>query len=968
MCQPYNCAPVTKRFHEATDSTAVIQCGSEVKSLPQQLGSIDNRQVGSRLCTGISNPLHKFTGPTTPAKPSYILCRAKLADSRGSEHTIRKGSNYPNKTSLRPPGLLLDPLPCPQERGSDEASHQSQEVERMGNAPALQNGGHGDAQGTTEDERLDGEGRPQRCLLHNSNTQRPSALPEIYGRAKSLSVHMSTIWSVMCTMGIHQSDEAGCNISSCHGGANDSLHRRHFVDGRHSSSGEESPRGSDATADRFGVYCQRSEICHHPNPADRVPGSEGGLYIPSFESTRGETPSHKDGGQPASAEVTGDGTTISSTDRQASCSISGSSACPPILPVTTGRPTEGSESGQSELQYDTFVVTSRQRGANMVAGEACSLEWQSSTVQTANYGHNLRCLSPGLGGSVQGDKDWGSMGPPRAGNAHKLPRTAGSNPSSENIPEGSHRDDSVVTAGQPNSCCLHKQYGGHGISPTDRSSQNSVDVGFGQRHHSDCRVHTRGSECGGRRRVQVNARQDGLEASPQVVPADQPEVGTTAGRSFRISSVHPTTSLFQLETRPTGRGNRCLQPAMGDIQGLCEPSMVFDRQSAVSGATATSSSHSGGPSVEGAAVVSHAVGNAVQLPTATTSHFECSPADIQCQSNGPSAPTSRVAYLRQKFGGGGLSEAAKELILASWRSKTSKAYDSHFKKWLGWCTERGLDPVSGPISNVANFLADLHAQGYQTNSLNAYRSAISSVHDKVDDMDVGKHPLVSRVLKGAFHARPPLPRYTTTWNVQVVLDCISQWGDTRSLSLKLLTYKLVMLMALTRPSRSADLASLTISKCQFKPEGVSFLPSNLAKQSRQGKPLADIFFATFPGNKELCPVETLRHYQTVTSPLRKESTQLFVATVKPHKPVASCTIARWLKEVLKLSGIDVNIFTAHSTRSASVSAAADSGVTTNDILKAADWSTESVFRKFYYRPTQDPSYGRAVLSSTSGET
>ena len=47
-------------------------------------------------------------------------------------------------------------------------------------------------------------------------------------------------------------------------------------------------------------------------------------------------------------------------------------------------------------------------------------------------------------------------------------------------------------------------------------------------------------------------------------------------------------------------------------------------------------------------------------------------------------------------------------------------------------------------------------------------------------------------------------------------------------------------------------------------------------------------------------------------------------------------------------GIDISIFIAQSTRSASTSAAADFGITSNDILKAADWSTESVFRKFYY--------------------
>ena len=82
-------------------------------------------------------------------------------------------------------------------------------------------------------------------------------------------------------------------------------------------------------------------------------------------------------------------------------------------------------------------------------------------------------------------------------------------------------------------------------------------------------------------------------------------------------------------------------------------------------------------------------------------------------------------------------------------------------------------------------MADLLTQGYQTNSLNAYRSTISTVDDGVDDVDVGKHPLVARVLKGAFHVKPPHPCYTTTWNVQVVLDSILQWGDTTSLSLKL---------------------------------------------------------------------------------------------------------------------------------------------------------------------------------------
>ena len=103
---------------------------------------------------------------------------------------------------------------------------------------------------------------------------------------------------------------------------------------------------------------------------------------------------------------------------------------------------------------------------------------------------------------------------------------------------------------------------------------------------------------------------------------------------------------------------------------------------------------------------------------------------------------------------------------------------------------------------------------------------------------------------------------------------------------------------------------------------------------------------------------TLSQYLTVTSPLRPEgAVKLFVAVVKSHNPVSSSSIARWLRDTLQQAGIDVGIFGAHSVRGASSSAAAAAGVTINDILKAADWSSESIFRNFYYRPTGDVTYG-----------
>ncbi|XP_065177241.1 uncharacterized protein LOC135807129 [Sycon ciliatum] len=100
----------------------------------------------------------------------------------------------------------------------------------------------------------------------------------------------------------------------------------------------------------------------------------------------------------------------------------------------------------------------------------------------------------------------------------------------------------------------------------------------------------------------------------------------------------------------------------------------------------------------------------------------------------------------------------------------------------------------------------------------------------------------------------------------------------------------------------------------------------------------------------------------------EKQAQLLIATIQPYKAVSSSTVARWIKTVLAKAGIDTDIFKAHSVRSAATSAAADAGVTTTDILSAADWSSESIFQKFYYKPQKNNIFGKAVLSTKLSTT
>jgi len=130
--------------------------------------------------------------------------------------------------------------------------------------------------------------------------------------------------------------------------------------------------------------------------------------------------------------------------------------------------------------------------------------------------------------------------------------------------------------------------------------------------------------------------------------------------------------------------------------------------------------------------------------------------------NGDGPSTRHVTCLWEKF----FSSSLLRRLLSSCYGLDDPSQPNHTTH--KWATELSCNPVSGPASDVSSFLAELHEEGYQASSLNAFRSAISWAHDQIDGVTLGKHPLLCGALKVAFHAtcRPPLPHYTAAWNVQ----------------------------------------------------------------------------------------------------------------------------------------------------------------------------------------------------------
>ena len=152
--------------------------------------------------------------------------------------------------------------------------------------------------------------------------------------------------------------------------------------------------------------------------------------------------------------------------------------------------------------------------------------------------------------------------------------------------------------------------------------------------------------------------------------------------------------------------------------------------------------------------------------------------------------TSGLEGYREYLVKSGISERAAHLIVNSKKQSSPVNYNSSWKKWSSWCYSKQIDPFRCPINYVLDFVACLYEEGYAHRSINCYRSAISSFHQKIEGLPVGKHPEVCTLLTGVFNFKPPQPRYSSTWDVQIVLEFIkNNWTDNKSLPNKNLTLK-----------------------------------------------------------------------------------------------------------------------------------------------------------------------------------
>lgn len=306
-------------------------------------------------------------------------------------------------------------------------------------------------------------------------------------------------------------------------------------------------------------------------------------------------------------------------------------------------------------------------------------------------------------------------------------------------------------------------------------------------------------------------------------------------------------------------------------------------------------------------------------------------------------------------------------MLASVSENTLKQYTVTFRLWWQFCTNLNVAVFEASSSMIITFLVDQYNKGASYGTINSHRSALSLLLGS----NVGSDEQVKRLLKGIYRNKPTRPKYNSTWDPQIVLNHVSHWFPNEDMDLEKLTKKLAILLALSTGHRVQTLSVINIDNIRKSPTGLNISITDMIKTSAPGRNQPLLCLPYFTDSPAICAAKTLDDYLVTTANLRPDGVKNLLVTIKrPHKKASSQTIARWIKQTLAESGVDVTIFSAHSTRHASTSAAASAGVSVDTIRKTAGWSSSSLaFAKFYNRPINDDGlFARTVCSLASNNT
>jgi integrase len=249
---------------------------------------------------------------------------------------------------------------------------------------------------------------------------------------------------------------------------------------------------------------------------------------------------------------------------------------------------------------------------------------------------------------------------------------------------------------------------------------------------------------------------------------------------------------------------------------------------------------------------------------------------------------------------------------------TRIAYESDWRAWVAFCTERGACPLPGHPGVVAAFLSAQADAGRKASSIG--RSAASiAYHHKQAGIDPSPTAMagVKAVMKGIRRTLGTTPTKKHAATADIVMRMLAQCGD----NLIGKRDRALIAIGMAGAFRRSELIALTTDDIEVTKEGL-LITIRRSKGDQEGAGQV----VSLPHGHHIRPVEALTSW--LDSAGITESGGVLFKPIKlggriVDKPMRGSDVARVVKKLVGRAGLDRTVFSAHSLRSGFLSSAAE---------------------------------------------
>ena len=163
----------------------------------------------------------------------------------------------------------------------------------------------------------------------------------------------------------------------------------------------------------------------------------------------------------------------------------------------------------------------------------------------------------------------------------------------------------------------------------------------------------------------------------------------------------------------------------------------------------------------------------------------------------------------------------------------------------------------------------MYEKGLGYSTINTARSMLSSILLVKEGIEFGKHPIVTRMLKGIFRIRASLPQYICIYDAEIVIEFLKSllcWEET---TLKWFISTLVTLLALLSSHICQTFNSLSIEHMDINIQQVTFYIPKVIKNTTKMFHPRPIILEAFPDDETICPISNIVEYIKASEKFRK---------------------------------------------------------------------------------------------------